>query len=28
MYVYKQGMTLLLDADKLLNPAEFQGLNV
>ncbi len=28
MYVYKQGITLLVDADKLLNPAEFQGLNV
>ncbi|MCX7088420.1 MAG: chemotaxis protein CheW [Methylococcales bacterium] len=26
MYVYKQRMVMLLDADKLLNPAEFEGL--
>lgn len=27
MYVYKQSMVMLLDADKLLNPAEFEGLS-
>ncbi len=27
MYVYKQGMIMLLDSDKLLNPAEFEGIS-
>lgn len=27
MYVYKQGMIMLLDADRLLNPAEFEGIS-
>ena len=26
MYVHKQGMVMLLNADKLLNPAEFEGI--